>query len=316
LASEQRTLSEILRWCSSILGPCEVVSGSQRDDARSLLSRLRTGAGYCYLKVHRDRAMWEREVYAYEQWATVFGACAPPLLGVHEGVPLALVIGELEGAVLQNVQLASEREREAWRAAGRMLARLHAHASGSFFGSCDRSGAPTGVPVGASPGEAALAPTDDAQAYVATELAREMDQALHAGLLDGQEKAALQAVQERVPAFAGERPVPCHRDYCPYNWLVTESGTWVGVIDFEFAHWDVRVADFSRYPDWEWIGRPDLVEALLAGYGRSLTPVEEQQCLVYRALYALSAINWGTETGYLGFAREGHEALSHLVGLL
>jgi Ser/Thr protein kinase RdoA (MazF antagonist) len=260
--------------------------------------------------------MWEREVHAYEQWALAFGAFAPPLLGVHEREPLALLIGELEGVVLENVQLPLDQEREAWRTAGKMLAGLHSHAMGPFFGSCDRYGEPTGLPVGSSSGQVARTPTDDAPEYIASELAREMEQALRASLLDSGETATLQAVQERLPAFAGERPVPCHRDCCPYNWLVTGEGAWAGVIDFEFAYWDVRVADFSRYPDWEWIERPDLVEALLQGYGRALTPAEEQQCHVYRAIYALSAINWGTEVGYLGFAREGHEALETLAGLL
>ena len=82
-----------------------------------------------------------------------------------------------------------------------------------------------------------------------------------------------------MQAFAGERPVPCHRDYGPANWLVTDDGVWAGVIDFEFAYWDVRVADFSRYPDWEWIHRPNLLDAFFDGYGRRLTPKEEQQRL-------------------------------------
>jgi hypothetical protein len=77
----------------------------------------------------------------------------------------------------------------------------------------------------------------------------------------------------------------------------------------------VRVTEFSRYPDWEWIHRPDLVEALLEGYGRSLTPTEEQQCLVARAQYALGAITWGMEEAYYGFVAEGRQALKHLASL-
>ena len=88
------------------------------------------------------------------------------------------------------------------------------------------------------------------------------------------------------------------------------------MIDFEFAYWDVRVADFSRDPDWGWIHRPDLVEAFFQGYGRSLTPREEQQLLVARADYALSAILWGRDNAFFGFEREGREALAHLAPLL
>jgi hypothetical protein len=62
--------------------------------------------------------------------------------------------------------------------------------------------------------------------------------------------------------------------------------------------------------------RPDLVEALLEGYGRSLTPVEEEQCLVARAQYALGAITWGMEVSYLGFVAEGRAALRYLAELI
>ncbi len=268
------------------------------------MARLRTGSGHCYLKIHRDRTCWEREVHGYERWAPAFGAFAPPLLAVHEEEPLALLLGELPGAILETLQLPANRERAAWRTAGRMLVGLHEFAKGEFFGPCGRDGLPTGAPI------------RNAVEYVATELEREIDVADRAGFLDDEEWAVLRAAQRLTPAFAGERPIPCHRDYCPYNWFVTEAGDWAGVIDFEFAHWDVRVAEFSRYPDWEWIHRPDLVEALLDGYGRPLTHREEQQCLVARAQYALSAITWGMEHSYLGFVAEGRQALKHLAKLL
>lgn len=288
-------------WCTAVLGPHQVLSGSQRPDARSGTSRLRTRSGHCYLKVHRDREMWAREVYACERWAPVFGPHAPPLLAVREEPPLALLIGELEGQVLENVRLPVEQERAAWRTAGRMLARLHALPGGDFFGSCDRNGIP---PEGA---------TGDAVAYIASSLADELEQATRDGLLDVAEQATLRAALERAEVFSGERPVPCHRDYNPYNWLVTPEGEWTGVIDFEFAYRDVLVAEFSRYPDWEWIERPDLVEALLEGYGRPLTEREERQCWVARAHYALSAITWGTAESYHGFVAEGRRALAHLA---
>jgi Ser/Thr protein kinase RdoA (MazF antagonist) len=297
-------LDGILEWCSSLVGPCQIVSGDQRPDARSSTTRLRTRSGDCYLKLHQDRACWEREVHGYERWAPAFGAYAPPLLGVHEEEPLALLLGELPGTILETVQLPADRERAAWRTAGRMLTGLHGYTEGAFFGPCRRDGLPTGVPV------------RHAVEYVESELEREIGVALCAGYLDDEELAVLRAAQRLAPAFAGERPVPCHRDYCPYNWLVNEEGDWAGIIDFEFAHWDVRVAEFSRYPDWEWIHKPDLVEALLEGYGRSLTPREEEQCLVARVQYALSAITWGMEASYLGFVAEGRQALRHLAELL
>jgi Ser/Thr protein kinase RdoA (MazF antagonist) len=248
--------------------------------------------------------MWGREVHGYEQWAPVFGAFAPPLLAVHEEEPLALLIGELPGRILEDVQLPIEQERAAWHRAGEMLAGLHSLDHGAFFGPCGRDGTPLGAAI------------SDAVEYVATDLDREIGKAVRAGYVDERELAVVRAAQGLTSAFAGEQPVACHRDYCPYNWLVNERGAWAGVIDFEFAYWDLRVAEFSRYPDWEWIDRPDLLAALFEGYGRSLTPQEEQQALVSRTQYALGAINWGQENAYYGFVDEARQALVHLAKLL
>ena len=79
--------------------------------------------------------------------------------------------------------------------------------------------------------------------------------------------------------------------------------------------WNVRATDFTRYPDWDWIVRPDLVEAFFEGYGR-LTPEEEQQRLVAHVRYALTAVVWGRANEYHGFAEEGRNALRHLGKLL
>ena len=46
-----------------------------------------------------------------------------------------------------------------------------------------------------------------------------------------------------------------------------------------------------------------------------MTSIEEQQCLVARAQYALSAITWGMEEAYYGFVAEGREALKLLAGV-
>ena len=62
--------------------------------------------------------------------------------------------------------------------------------------------------------------------------------------IDDIEIATLKDVIWLVDAFEYECPTPCHRDYCAANWLVDEKA-WSGVIDFEFAYWDVRVADFT-----------------------------------------------------------------------
>ena len=299
-------MEDVLNWCASVVGSFEVVSDHSRSHAgrRAAASRLHTSSGYCYLKMHRDQADWDSEVHAYEQWATAFGDFAPHLIGVRDEKPLALVVSELPGRILEEVRLTAFQECAIWRAAGQALVKLHGLAVGEYFGPCRRDGTPVGKPI------------YEAKEYVTACLEDIARRGSRSGYLNGAELAIVRDVRALVRAFEGERPVPCHRDYCPANWLVTGDSTWAGVIDFEFAHWDVRVADFTRYPDWNWIGRPDLVAAFFDGYGRSMTPQEEQQRLVAHAHYALTAIVWGSENSYYGFADEGRRAVRHLGQLL
>jgi hypothetical protein len=294
---------EILNWCGSVLGPVEVLADQTRDHPgkRTGALRLRTAGGVCYVKILRDRARWESEVHGYEQWAPAFGNFAPKLLAVREIEPLAVVISELPGKIMEGTSFSVEQEHAIWRDAGHKLAALHDSGTGECFGPCRRDGACLGRPV------------RDAVEYVSAEFENLIERGLRIGCLDDKELAIVRAARKRIPAFAGERPVACHRDYGPANWMVGADGNWTGVIDFEFAYWDVRVADFTRYPGWEWISRPDLIAAFFEGYGRALSGAEEQQCLVGHVLYALGAIVWGEENDYHGFAAEGRHALRHLM---
>jgi Ser/Thr protein kinase RdoA (MazF antagonist) len=299
-------MEELLGWCASVLGPVKVVSDQSRDHPgkRASACRLRTPSDDYYVKLHRDLAHWNQEAHGYEQWAPAFGEFAPRLVAVRDEAPLAVLVSALPGMILEGVQLTTSREQAVWRAAGQALVALHELAVGTYFGPCQHDGVPAGTPI------------YEAREYISTELDNWVERGLRAGCLSADELAIVRAARDLIPAFAGERPTPCHRDYCPANWLVTADGAWAGVIDFEFAYWDVRAADFIRYPSWEWVDRPDLVEAFFDGYGRSFTTEEEQQYLVAQVQYALGALVWGRESAYHGFAAEGQRALKHLGALL
>ncbi len=106
-----------MSWCVSVLGACEVVCDDTRAHSgnRTATRRLRTPSGYCYVKIHRAPSLWEREVHAYERWASAFGAFAPRLLAVRDEEPLALVVSELPGTVLEQARLSPAQERQVWR---------------------------------------------------------------------------------------------------------------------------------------------------------------------------------------------------------
>lgn len=295
-----------IAWCTSLMGGVEILSDHSKVHGghESSTHRLRLPSGYCYLKVHETRISWNHEVHAYERWTGAFGDYAPRLIAVHDHEPFALIMTELPGDVVESKQLSPSEEQLVWRAAGAALVNLHKWETGQSFGPCWRDGTP------------AEKETQNASAYVFTRFNRQIAKAIHLGYLTAEERAILQAACDLIPAFEGERPIPCHRDYCAANWLIGKEGLWAGVIDFEFAYWDVRVADFSRDPNWSWINRPDLVEAFFEGYGLSLTHREEQQLIVAHAEYALGAILWGHEHAFYGFEQEGHDALAHLATFL
>jgi Ser/Thr protein kinase RdoA (MazF antagonist) len=304
--NDDAMINNALAWCTSVLGPFEVVSDASNEhaDLRAAAHRLRTASGGCYLKTHRDRSHWENEVHAYEQWAPAFDDFAPRLLAVHAEEPMALLISELPGTVLEGVELTPTQAQAVWRAAGQALAGLHSLPAGEYFGSCRRDGACAGSPV------------YDARQYVSSKIEEQVERGLRGAYLSEDELAVVHVACALLPAFDGERPAPCHRDYCPANWLVNPNGVWTGVIDFEFSGWDVRAADFTRYPNWDWIARPELSEAFFEGYGRRFTPAEEQQRLVAHVQYALDAVVWGMENSYFGFAADGRQAFKHLGALL
>lgn len=296
----------LLAWCGDVLGPFDAVANHTRDHPGDRVAawRLHTSLGDCYVKTYQDPTFWAYEVHGYEQWASAFGDFAPKLLGVRDEAPLAIIISALPGTILEEARLTVAQERAVWRAAGRALVALHELTRGTCFGPCRRDGTCVGPPIA------------DAEVYLASEFEDWINRGHRGGWLTADELVTVDAARSLLSAFEGEPPVPCHRDYGPANWLVNEAGAWAGVIDFEFAYWNVRIDDFSRYPNWEWIHRPDLVNALYEGYGWTPTPRHEAQVVVGRALYALGALVWGMENEYHGFAAEGRYALQHLSTLL
>lgn len=302
----ESAIKQALAWAAATLGPVTVLSDRSKEHGGhvSATTRIAAPVGACYLKIHDSPVHWHNEVHAYEQWATVFGDLAPRLLAVRDDEPLALVVSEVPGQVVEGLALPPAQEQAIWRSAGAALVALHHLEPGAGFGPCLRDGTPAEVQ------------PPDAVAYVGQRFTTAIERAVQGHYITADELTTLQVATDLIPAFAHERPVPCHRDYCAANWLVSATGVLTGVIDFEFAHWDVRMADFSRDPDWHWIHRPDLMDAFFAGYGHPLTAVETRQLLVARAEYALSAITWGRYNAFYGFEQEGRAALVHLAGLL
>lgn len=83
------------------------------------------------------------------------------------------------------------------------------------------------------------------------------------------------------------------------------------MIDFERSEDGPAVRDFVRLSD-AWHGRPDLYEAVTDGYGRPLTPAEEEHLAVLSVLDAVSGIQYGMAHGNLELAERGRRTLARL----
>lgn len=291
-----------LAWCEQIIGPFQLLSDTSQAHAgqRASTYRLAAPQGNCFLKLHRDSSHWHQEVHAYETWVAAFESHAPRLLAAQEESPKALLTSELRGVRIDQADLTPRQAQAAWHGAGCALVKLHDYAQGGFFGPCLRDGSPA-KPIFSDP-----------VGYLTLEFDDFAARGLRGGWIDSDIQKTVDQVRQLIPAFTNEQPTPCHRDYCPPNWLVFDH-TWSGVIDFEFSYWDVRAADLARFPDWDWMKNPGAYEAFLDGYYNHAPSLNEnQQRLAAQALYALSALVWGMENQYFIFAREASEALHWL----
>jgi aminoglycoside phosphotransferase (APT) family kinase protein len=104
---------------------------------------------------------------------------------------------------------------------------------------------------------------------------------------------------------------PCHLDFQPRNWLIGPPGD-VSVIDFEHARIDLPARDLVRLRFRTWPGRPDLRDAFLEGYGRSLSPAEDRLTWHLGALDALTALARGYENADPELVAVGRDTLRQL----
>ena len=86
----------------------------------------------------------------------------------------------------------------------------------------------------------------------------------------------------------------------------------LGLIDFERSEYGPAVRDLVRLEYGPWDARPDLRTAFHDGYGRALTPLENDALRCMAALDALSGIVWGTQAGDPEVVDRAHRTLHRL----
>lgn len=105
--------------------------------------------------------------------------------------------------------------------------------------------------------------------------------------------------------------VPTHGDWQPRNWLIHQGQ--VSVIDLGRADWRPALTDLARMTRQEWLGRPDLEEAFLSGYGSDpREPAAWQRTLVREAI---GTAVWAYHVGDEPFEAQGHRMIRQALEL-
>ena len=105
--------------------------------------------------------------------------------------------------------------------------------------------------------------------------------------------------------------VPTHGDNHPRNWLVDDDGV-VRLIDFGQATFEWWGRDLLRMRVKDWLGRPDLREAYLAGHGCEVSAQDEVLFRVREAHGALTVVFWARQHRDPEFEQSAFATLARL----
>lgn len=237
-----------------------------------------------FAKQHAGPKLHRREVEAYQRWVGVLGPDRAPALIASDAEARTLLVTAVPGGSLDRLRLPTEQEREAYRQAGLLLARLHA--------------ADTGQP----PSDAVEEDWDEALATLLDGAAR---------YVTADDIALLRSLAQQAPAVLAQ--VVAHGDYMPKNWMWEEHEQRLRIIDFERTQLEAATRrDLSRLHYRILHHRPDLAAAFYSGYGRPLSPDELHAGRAYAVLDALDSVCWGVAHRDIGLVDEAHAMVTNL----
>jgi hypothetical protein len=266
----------VLARCTDWLGPVEVLAERSWPHGESRVLEVRTGAGKAIAKWSLRDYTYGLERRAYQRFVPALGELAPRLLRFDDGLRL-LVVSRLPG---EPVGPADVGRPEVHRQAGALFRRLH---------------------------DSAPPRTDDGYA---ARLQTEVDGWVARGGLTGPEISAARALVTEV-ADVSVPLVPTHYDSGPRNWLI--DGNTVRLIDFGWVDWRPWCADLVKLQRWPWLDRPDLQQAFLDGYGRTLDAAHARMLPALHVLSAVFIITWAHEHGMSEFEQSARDALAAAI---
>ncbi|MGW0731773.1 aminoglycoside phosphotransferase family protein [Streptomyces sp. NPDC002851] len=237
-----------------------------------------------FAKQHAGPRLHQREVDAYANWTQALGADRAPELVAADADTRTVIVTAVPGQSLDRLRLPAAQEREAYRQAGMLLARLHA-------ADVHRT--------------AAVAEEPDWTASVG----KRLEAATR--YLPADQLAVLRSLAEVPPPALA--PVLSHGDFMPKNWLWDPREQRLRIIDFERTEITPAVPrDLCRLHYRILLQRLDLNAAFQHGYNRPLSEDEVQARTAYAVLDALDALCWGIRHHDLGLVDEAHAMIERL----
>ncbi|MFF8908735.1 phosphotransferase [Streptomyces olivaceoviridis] len=250
-----------------------------REESRVWRARGAEG-GTWYVKIHQNDRFHQREVAALRSWVPGLGAAAPRLVAADADLR-AVVLTEVGGRFLHGATYPPERQRRIFHRIGQLAAAIHTSAPARPAGGT--------LPLG--------------------KLERHLDGA-RPHLTPGDEEF-IRTVAEKAAGLPAAGVVPTHGDFQLRNLRWDEDADALYVIDFERSEDGPAVRDFVRLSD-AWHGRPDLLAAVMNGYGRAFTPGEETRLTVLSVLDSVSGISYGAAHGDPELVERGLRTLARL----
>lgn len=237
--------------------------------------------GVWYVKIHQNSRFHHREVDAYRSWVPRLGAAVPTLVTADSALR-AVVITAVPGHPLHGLAHPPEQQRRLFHQIGALAAAIHRSAATTFP---------------AVEGVTALAKVE-----------RHLEAA--GPHLNPGDEEFIRSIVARAEAVPPLDRVPTHGDFQLRNLLLDKDGS-LAVIDFERSEPGPAIRDLVRLSD-AWATHPRLYDAFLDGYGRELTPAEEERFVIDSALDALSGIQYGATHGDAETRERGHRTLARL----
>ncbi|MFY1671000.1 hypothetical protein ACN27G_13675 [Plantactinospora sp. WMMB334] len=274
------SMRDLAGYARRVLGSGRLVADRSWGHGGTGVLELRDGAGATwFVKGHGDPEHYRRELTAYRRWVPGLGERAPRLRA-YDDERLALVLSAVPGGSgLDHVGDPGVQYE-----AGVLLRRLHDAET--------------------------LPPWTDLVAEKLDDLAR-LSARGGSRLFEARELDFVRAELRNLSGLPAPARVPCHLDYGPRNWLVEDGRP--HVIDFEWTGPEVWVNDLNRLYFGPWRDRPDLRDAFLAGYGRTVDAADRAVLHACGALTAVFIVVWASGRGDAGFADAWRRNLHRLM---